>query len=302
MSANRLRPALVDRAAMQWSALGVALQAPRESAVVDLEALIGLTAAVGTGDARVWDGAIAWCGRLGRFVNSARLKSVVAEMGIAGAELAAISTAARLAGAPCWSLAAETEPRTPRAQRRDDLVVVGPTRDGARLLWFLRATFGVNARADIVANMAARPGSTLTVLELAQLIRFTKRNAAVALEDLVLSGVVERLGPGTIGRFRLRDRSGLLRWLGMPDSAEYPDWVAQFTVGLHVSEFLDGDPSSPRVRAIEARAIVTGLRSSIERADLPGPDLRVTGPAFAKEFDAWVDRLAGRLEATGPVT
>jgi hypothetical protein len=36
--------------------------------------------------------------------------------------------------------------------------------------------------------------------------------------------------------------------------------------------------------------------------DLPGPDLRVTGPAFAEECDSWVDRLAGRLEALGPAT
>jgi len=35
---NRLHVALVDRAAMQWSALGVTLQAPRERAVVDIEA------------------------------------------------------------------------------------------------------------------------------------------------------------------------------------------------------------------------------------------------------------------------
>ena len=151
-----------------------------------------------------------------------------------------------------------SSPAPPRGESRNDLVVVRPTRDAARLLWFLRATFGVNARADLVANMAARPGSTPTVLELAQLTRFTKRNAAIALDDLVLSGVVERLGTGTVGRFRLRDRPGLLRWLDMPDSVEYPDWVAQFTVGLRVSAFLDADPSSPRVRAIEARAMRDG--------------------------------------------
>jgi hypothetical protein len=56
------------------------------------------------------------------------------------------------------------------------------------------------------------------------------------------------------------------------------------------------------VRAIEARAIVTELRGSIERADLPGPDFRVTGPAFAEEFDTWVGQLAGRLEAERPAT
>ena len=154
----------------------------------------------------------------------------------------------------------------------------------------------VSARADVVANLLARPGSSLTILELAHLTRFTKRNAAVALEDLVLSGVVERLGIGAVGRFRLRDRRGLLRWLDLPASVDYPDWVARFTIGLAVAAFLDADTPSPRVRAIEAREVVTRLRPSIEQAGLPGPDLRVTGPAFAGAFAAWVDQLAGRLE------
>ena len=105
MCATRLRAALVDRAAAQWTALGVALQAPVERTVVDLEALIGLTATVGGADARVWRGAVAWCGRHGRFVNSARLKRVVAEMGVAGDGLAEFATAARRAGAPPWLVA-----------------------------------------------------------------------------------------------------------------------------------------------------------------------------------------------------
>ena len=67
--------------------------------------------------------------------------------------------------------------------------------------------------------------------------------------------------------------------------------------GLAVSAFQVTDMPSPRVRAIEARQVATKLRPSIERAGLSGPDLRVTGPAFAGAFDAWVDQLAGRLEA-----
>ena len=118
-----------------------------------------------------------------------------------------------------------------------------------------------------MANLAARPGSTPTVLELALLTRFTKRNAAIALDDLVLSGVVERLGTGAVGRFRLRDRHGLLHWLGMPDAAEYPDWVAQFTVGLGVLASLGAPAQSERVRAIELRRVATGLRPAIERAE-----------------------------------
>jgi hypothetical protein len=297
MTTTRLHVALVDRAAMQWAALGVALQAPRERTVVDLEALIGLTATVGVADARVWEGAVAWCGRHGRSINSARLTRVVAEMGIAGDVLAEFGAAARRAGGPPWAITGPSERSVARGESRDDLVVVRPTRDAARLLWLLRATFGVNARADVVASLLARPATALTVLELAHLTRFAKRNVAVALDDLVLSGVVERLGPGVLGRFRLRDGRGLLRWLGLPAIVDYPDWVARYTIGLAASAFIGGDMPSPRVRAIEARGVVTRLRWSIERAGVPGPDLRATGPAFADAFDAWVNQLAGTLEA-----
>ena len=244
MSATRLRAALVDRAAAQWTALGVTLQAPAERTVVDLEALIGLTATVGGADARVWRGAIAWCGRHGRFVNNSRLKRVVAEMGVAGDDLAEFAAAARRAGAPPWLPAGAAGRPDGRRGGPDDLVVVRPSRDASRLLWHLRATFGVNARADIVAHLVARPGSALTVLELAHLTRFTKRNTAVALEDLRLAGVVERQGGATLGRFRLRDPSVLLRWLDQPDVVSYPDWVAQFAVGVGVLALLE-EPARP---------------------------------------------------------
>ena len=297
MSATRLRTALVDRVAAQWTAMGVALQAPAERTVVDLEALIGLTATVGADDARVWRGAVAWCGRHGRFVNNARLRRVVTEMALAGDDLAEFVIAARRAGAPPWLAAGPASRSAGDRAALDDLVVLRPTRDASRLLWHLRATFGVNARADIVANLVARPGSSLTVLEMAHLTRFTKRNAAVALEDLRLAGVVERQGGGTLGRFRLRDPGGLLRWFEQPDAVSYPDWVAQFTVGLAVLAFLEVPAQSERVRAIEARQIATVLRPAIERATLPGPDLRVTGPAFTGAFDTWVEQLARRWEA-----
>jgi hypothetical protein len=48
--------------------------------------------------------------------NSARLKGVIVEMGVAGAELAAFATAARRAGAPPWSPAGGPN-RAPLARR-----------------------------------------------------------------------------------------------------------------------------------------------------------------------------------------
>ncbi len=296
MGAARLRAALLDRAAAQWASLGVALEGPREQAVVDLEALIGLTAAVGGDDARVWQGGVAWCGRMGRYVNGARLKRVLAEAGVASDAFSVFAAAARRAGAPPWAVDAPPEGWVPIETARDDLLVVRRARGAARTLWTLRAAFGVNARADIVATLLARPGLSLTTLEVAHLTRFGKRNVAVALDDLVLSGVVERRPTGSMGRFRLRDEAGLLRWLDLPASIEYPDWVARLSVGRGVLAFLDLPAQSERVRAIEARQVVVGLRTAIERSGDAGPDMRVTGPAFVEAFDAWVTALAGRWE------
>ncbi len=277
---------------MQWRALGVALEAPREESVVDLEALIGLTAVVASADARIVEGALAWCGRHGGFVNSARLVRVVAEMRIEDRQMADFATAARRAGAPAWPMADSTERSTPADDRGRDLVSGLPRRDGARLLLVLRAAFGVNARADIAANLLVRHGSPTTVLELARAARFTKRNIAGALDDLVLSGVVERLGSPTLGRYRLRDPGSLLRWLDLTATAAYPDWVARYTVCLGVAAFTHLPTASARVRAVEAREVARSLLPSVERAALPGPDLRITGPAFATEFDRWTETLA----------
>jgi hypothetical protein len=105
---------------------------------------------------------------------------------------------------------------------------------------------------------------------------------------------VERLATGAVGRFRLRDRHGLLHWLGMPDGG-----VSRLGGAVHrrpgVLASLGAPAQSERVRAIELRRVATGLRPAIERADLTGPDLRVTGPAFAEAFDAWVDKLAAHV-------
>jgi len=298
MTSSRLRVSLLDRAASQWAALGVAVHAPREPAVVDLEALIGLTVAVGQDDPRVWDGGVAWCGRYGRFVNTARLRRAIHEMRVPPDRLEAFAIAARRAGAPRWSMGSPAASPTPSPGDRE-LVVARPGNDAARLLWSIRAAFGVNARADIATNLVSRPGPWLTVRQLADLSRFAKRSAALALDDLVLAGVVERLATGSSGRYCLRDAPALLKWLDVSGPVDYPDWVAEFTVGLGIMHVADEPRDSERVRAIEMRQVVAGLQSSIDQSGIGGPDLRVMGPAFAGAFDAWVDLLAERWSPRG---
>jgi hypothetical protein len=280
MTGASVRAALLERAAAQWAGLGVGLTSPPEHAVVDLEALVLLTAAVGEDDPRVLEGGQSWCGTHGRFLNEARLRRVAAEMRVPE-DLGRSLVGSRGRTGP------------PR-----DLGPAHPRATAAVLSWVLRATFGVNARADLVATLAARTSRPGTVSELASLVRFGKRNVAIALDDLVLAGVVERQSAGAVPRYALRDRRTLLRWLSLRGDVAYRDWVSEFSIGLQLAGFQARSWSSRLVMAIEARALVAVLRPAIEQAELPPPDLSATGPDFALAFDAWVAQLASRWRVT----
>ena len=84
-SASSLQGALLNRAWIQWAALGVDATVERDDAVVDPEALIALTAELGDADARLRDLSTDWCFAYGRYINGSRLKQVVRELGNAGA-------------------------------------------------------------------------------------------------------------------------------------------------------------------------------------------------------------------------
>ena len=79
-STSSLRSALLNRAWIQWIALGVDAVGEPEDAVVDPEALIALTAELADADARLRDVSTDWCVVYGRYVNGSRLKQVVREL------------------------------------------------------------------------------------------------------------------------------------------------------------------------------------------------------------------------------
>ena len=75
-STSSLQRALLNRAWIQWIALGVDAVGERDDAVVDPEALIALTAELGDADARLRDVSTDWCVAYGRYVNGSRLQQV----------------------------------------------------------------------------------------------------------------------------------------------------------------------------------------------------------------------------------
>lgn len=290
-SASSLQSALLNRAWIQWIALGVDATGERDDAVVDPEALIALTAELGDADARLRDVSTDWCVAYGRYVNGSRLKQVVRELRTPPEAIGEYVATVAAAGGPAWPMA--TQPRSDYATRgkaRLDSALALP-----RLRVRLRAAFGVNARADVLAALLAAPKIGLSVADLARQTHFTKPNVAFAVDALVLAGLLEARAVGNERRVVLTHNGRILPGLRPP--VAQPDWVIRFGVALELLRFEERDGMSPSVRAIEARRVVESLRHRMASEGLPQPNLDALGDTFADAFDRWVVQLIDFLRS-----
>jgi DNA-binding transcriptional ArsR family regulator len=281
-SARSLQGALLNRAWIQWAALGVHATVERDDAVVDPEALIALTAELGDADARLRDLSTDWCVAYGRYVNASRLKQVARELGTPGAALGEFVATVASAGGPAWPMA--TQPRLDYTRR--ERARLDSTTSQARLRIRLRAAFGVNARADILAALLALSSGGLNAADLARVTRFTKPNIASALDALVLAGLIEARPVGNERRFVLPPKVLILPGLRPP--VPQPDWVDRFAVALEVRRLLARGDMPTTVRAIEARRLIDSLMRRISTAGMPIPNVSATGDEFAYAFDRWL--------------
>jgi hypothetical protein len=267
-SGSALQNALLNRAWIQW---------------------IALTAELGDADARLRDVSTDWCVAYGRYVNGSRLKQVVRELRTPPDAIGEYVATVAVSGGPTWPMATQPRPEyETRGKARLD-----PARSRSRLRIRLRAAFGVNARADVLAALLAAPQNGLSVADLARKTRFTKPSTAFAVDALVLAGLLEARTVGNERRLVLTKPGEILPGLRPP--IVQPDWVARFGVALEVLRFAERDGMSPSVRAIEARRVVEGLLARSTSEGLPEPNLDTFGDQFSSAFDRWVVQLVDSL-------
>lgn len=290
-SASSLQGALLNRAWIQWAALGVDATVERDDAVVDPEALIALTAELGDADARLRDVSSDWCVAFGRYVNGSRLKQVARELGTPRDAIGEYVATVAAAGGPTWPMATQPRPGyTRRGKARLDSAESRP-----RLRIRLRAAFGVNARADILAALLVTSHDGLSAADLARSTRFTKPNVASALDALLLAGLVKARPVGNERRYSLPPKVPILPGLHSP--VAQPDWVRRFGIGLEVHRFLSRDATSATVRAVEGRRLLDSLDDRIATEGAPAPYLDGVGEEFAGTVDRWVVYLVDWLRA-----
>jgi hypothetical protein len=159
----------------------------------------------------------------------------------------------------------------------------------------LRAAFGVNARADILAALLATSPRGLNAADLARVTRFTKPNIASALDALLLAGLVTARPVANERRFTVPPKVPILPGLRPP--VPQADWVAIFSVALGVLRFQSRNDTSTTVRAIDARRLVNSLVARVSTERMPMPYLDAGGDEFGVAFDRWVAYLVDWLRA-----
>ncbi len=326
-SRERFRELTLDFLWRQWSALGVAGHAlTSDHWIIDPEALLLATTSLGR-DPRLFDEVLDWLNTNGQAINLQRLQNLSPRFGegtILGAMAAHLSR--RTVHSKWKSLLRDEKlpagneplfPGVPAFGQPDELFarrgwLRGPVmfrelsqaadpHQPTNLLFKLRALFGIQARAEVMAYLLAFESGHPR--EMAERLAYFPRTLQTALNDMACSGHVLTRREGHEKRFWLRrdEWRFLLTWpardgAGSPDFPRWIDWASFFGAIESVWRFLDPsdlDGAAPAVQAIELRACLDKLDPTFVRENLQVPS-GASGAAFVEAVLNSFFRLLGR--------
>jgi hypothetical protein len=291
--------------------------------ILDPEALLLATTSLGR-EPRLFDEVLDWLNTNGHFINLQRLQNLGQHFGDLTVLRAMAAHLARRSVHAKWKTLLREKPTVAEAQLLFPGVPVfgSPDELFARHGWQrgpvalrqmshpadphrptnflikLRALFGMQARAEVIAYLLAEesghPG------EMAVRLAYFPRTLQTTLNDLARSGHLQSRREGKEKRFWLRrhDWRFLLTWAASPDESapEFPrwvDWVPLFAALETVDRFLnrpDLERASSAVQAIELRASLNHLNPRFLRERIHVPPA-ATGGAYVEAVLGDLHRL-----------
>jgi hypothetical protein len=323
------REAILNFLWRQWSALGVAGEVGgEENRIIDPDALLLFTCAMGRHDPRLFDEMLDWLQENGAFISIARLKRMMRVEKYSGVRVLAAVAALLAKGteAPKWKQLAESirpfdepeplfygdegkplpvigepEPLFARyGYQRGPLRLRGysqkfrPT-ERTNLILQLRALIGVNVRCEIVAYLlthdAAHPS------QIARDAYYFERSVQNALVDMSTSGLVQLRTLGREKHYWLKQEnwSVLLNHSGPPP--KWITWPPLFSALERVWLKLN-DPKlldlGPLLQSSELRQLIVEVRPAIERAGFAkeiSDDRQFLGESYLPVFVADITKL-----------
>lgn len=300
----------------QWSAVGVAGNThPDDRWIIDPEALLLTTTTFGRYDPRLFDEVLDWLTTNGHTINLQRLQNLSQHFGQRSVlNGLAAHLAKRTANNKWRTLLRDTKPATRTELLFPDLPVFGEpdelfTRQGwrrgpvklrelsqppdphqaANLLFKLRALFGMQARAEVMAYLltseSGHPG------EMAERLAYFPRTLQTTLNDMERSGHVLTQRDGREKRFWLRREEWrfLITWRagersGRPEFPNWVDWAPRFVALEAIWQYLTSpglNTAAPSVQAIELRACLDKISPTFLREHIKPPPGE-NGSAYVK--------------------
>lgn len=305
-SGDRLLSQLLDFLWRQWTTLGA--PGNRVSGgdwIIDPEALVLITTELGRFDSRLLDTAIDWLYAHGQLINLQRLRRLKGLWGM-GDERVLAGIAEILVERSVlrkWQSLRETshfqEPDEPLFLKTDGsaLPVLGepdprfqkfgllrsrweprsqcqpPRSDhSGNLLLMLRALFGVNARAEIMAWLLTHESGHPAAISKAT--AYFPKSIQTTLNEMAASGQIrsERHGREKIFALRREEWCFLITW---PDPREYPRWInwpPVFSFAFRTLTLLREAEKTPggseRLRAMQQRGFLDEVAPAVREAGL----------------------------------
>ena len=285
-----LEAALVELAWSHWTALGVSgwrlgrgSRVDVNDAAIDPEPLILLTAALGEIDPRLRTEALDWCVSFGRYISKIRLNKVL-ELNIGERKAT-------------WSFAATVNKLTHLGWPSDDAKAIRFEPTGRSELAVrgrasairvrARLIFGVSARAEILVLLGSESSGTYSATDVAERVRYGRRNVVEALDALIAAGLVRQIDAAGARRYSLADPIALHAILG-PTPAHFIDWGVAFAACWRALTTLQRfSDSPPTIQAVEAAKSAEAIESLLMRTWLTPPRSSPSGPAAWQRFGDW---------------
>lgn len=278
-----------------WSELGVSSWTRRHAQwAVDPEPLILFTAGSIELDPRLRDESIDWCVHYGRYVSVTRLRNLLrVEPDERRSSFETFAATVNAHSDLRWPSRHEA-----REYRRTGRSTVSSFTPPALIALRLRALFGVGARADILRVFVAEPSHLFTSSDLVPYVNYTKRNMDKALDSLAIAGLLEVVAVRNQHRYRLRDPSRLLGFVGERPQV-YPRWTPIFRWLAAVLDIASrADELEQMVQRVEVRRVFRQIEPYVAAAGLIAPPVEISGDGTWSNFLKWALDITNRL-ATG---
>jgi hypothetical protein len=265
----------------QWAALGAPVASPGRplpSSLVDIEALLVLSAQAAIAERRLLD-LVAWWARVGSALTSVqRFRSVADAFPPPARERAFVFAAlAEDAGDRRWSRHVDPDAERPTVREKgvDEPSLAEPT-----ALWLrLRAGLGVGAKADTLAYLLGTHGAWASVRDIARATAYSTVAIRTATSEMVLAGFIRESGDRPL-RYAARSESwaGLLALAGEPAVApRWHAWSEIFAFLVGVGDWGNAvtalDSPGPHVLASLARDLMERYATAfaLDRVAVPDP-------------------------------